>query len=218
MTETTKMLVQCDFDGTVTEEDVSFMLLDTFAEGNWRERLKEYEAGRISVGRFNMEAFSMIKVGREALLEVVRRKTKVRPGFKEMVAYCRRRGIRFVIVSNGLDFYIKEIMDGLGLEDVEIFAARTHFHPGSIEVHYVGPEGNYLDDNFKGAYVNSFLGEGYCVVYMGNGTSDILASKDCHHIFATSTLLSHCERTGRECTPFTDFAEVLSVIKGWSCK
>ncbi len=37
LTRATKTLVQCDFDGTVTEEDVSFMLLDAFANGGWRQ-------------------------------------------------------------------------------------------------------------------------------------------------------------------------------------
>ncbi len=31
----TKTLVQCDFDGTITEEDVSFAMLDAFADGDW---------------------------------------------------------------------------------------------------------------------------------------------------------------------------------------
>jgi len=31
------MIIQSDFDGTITEEDVSFALLDVFAQGDWRE-------------------------------------------------------------------------------------------------------------------------------------------------------------------------------------
>ena len=38
-----KTLIQCDFDGTVTEEDVSFFLLDAFAQGDWRALLREYK-------------------------------------------------------------------------------------------------------------------------------------------------------------------------------
>jgi len=37
-----KTMVQCDFDGTITEEDVSFFLLDTFADGDWRQLWKDY--------------------------------------------------------------------------------------------------------------------------------------------------------------------------------
>ena len=55
--ETMKTLVQCDFDGTITEEDVSFLLLDTFTDGNWRQMLEDYHEGRISVGVFNTRAY-----------------------------------------------------------------------------------------------------------------------------------------------------------------
>ena len=110
LTGTTKTLIQCDFDGTVTEEDVSFILLDTFANGDWRKVHEEHQEGRISVGRFNADAFAMVKAGKESLLEVVRSQAKVRPGFQQMVDCCRRKGFRLVIVSNGLDFYIEEIL------------------------------------------------------------------------------------------------------------
>jgi hypothetical protein len=57
--ETKQTLVQCDFDGTITHADVSYMVLDTFADGDWRKLLAEYRAGRITVGEFNTRAFVM---------------------------------------------------------------------------------------------------------------------------------------------------------------
>tara|TARA_B100000315_G_scaffold49032_1_gene43654 strand:+ start:3506 stop:4156 length:651 start_codon:yes stop_codon:yes gene_type:complete len=213
MSETTKTLVQCDFDGTVTNEDVSFFLLDTFANGNWRERLKEYQAGRISVGRFNTEAFAMVKANRANLAKIVRSQTKVRAGFSEFLAYCRRKNFRFVIVSNGLDFYIEEVLRDIGVEDIEVSAARTIFHSGGIEVRYIGPDGSCLEDDFKGAYVDSFLRAGYRILYLGNGTSDLPPARRCHHIFATGNLLAHCQRLNLDYTPFTDFREVIRAIE-----
>ena len=108
--EVGKTLVQCDFDGTVSEEDVSFVLLDTFANGNWRELLEEYKQGRISVGDFNTRAFAMVKADRQSLLKVAEGSARTRAGLGELLACCRRKGFRFVIVSNGLDFYIKAIL------------------------------------------------------------------------------------------------------------
>lgn len=210
-----KTLVQCDFDGTITEADVSFMLLDAFADGDWRQRLKEYESGKISVGRFNTEAFAMVKADRGSLLEAVRGKVKIRPGFSELVACCRRKGFRFVIVSNGLDFYIKETLRKIGMGDIEVFSARTRFHSGGLEVQYIGPGGRQLDNDFKGLYVNSFLGEGYRIIYVGNGSSDLAPAKQCHYIFATGTLLTRCRQTNLDCTSFTDFNEVIRVLELW---
>ncbi len=206
-------LVQCDFDGTITEKDVSFALLDAFADGDWRQLFREYQGGKISVGRFNTDAFAMVKASRESLLKVVESRVKVRPGFHELVAYCRHRNFRLVIVSNGLDFYIKEILKDIGEGDIEVFAAQTRFHSGGLEVQFVGPDGSHLDDNFKGAYVDSFLGEGYRIFYVGNGTSDILPAKRCHHIFATGDLLAHCQQANLDCTPFTNFNEVVRVLE-----
>ncbi len=213
MTEVRKTLVQCDFDGTITEEDVSFVLLNAFADGDWRQLLKEHQEGKMSVGRFNTEAFAMVKADRESLLKVAKGRVKIRPGFQELVTSCHRKGFRFVVVSNGLDFYIQEILGDIGMADIEVFAAKTRFHAKGLDVQYIGPDGSPLDEDFKGAHVNSFLGEGYRIIYIGNGTSDILPARQCYYIFATSVLLTHCQQTNLAYAPFTDFNEVVRVLE-----
>lgn len=210
-----KTLVQCDFDGTITEKDVSFILLDAFADGDWRQLDRDYREGRISVGRFNADVFAMVKANRDTLLEVAKDKAKIRPGFPEVVACCRRKGFRLVIVSNGLDFYIDEIFKDMGVAGIEVHAAETRFHTDGLRVQYIGPDGNPLDEDVKGAYVNSFLREGYRLIYVGDGISDISPARRCHHIFATGDLLAHCKRTRLGCIPFTDFNEMARVLELW---
>jgi 2-hydroxy-3-keto-5-methylthiopentenyl-1-phosphate phosphatase len=105
-----KSLVQCDFDGTITEEDISFLLLDAFAEGDWRQLLRDYREHKMSVGEFNTRAFAMVKVDKHRLLESLKGRFKVRAGFHDLVDYCLNKGLRLVIVSNGLDFYIKAVL------------------------------------------------------------------------------------------------------------
>ncbi len=209
----TKTLVQCDFDGTITEKDVSFRLLDTFADMGWRQLLREYQEGKMSVGRFNTSAFAMVKADRQTLSNVAKDTVKLRPGFHEMVACCRRKGFRFVVVSNGLDFYIEEILKDTGESDVEFFAAKTCFHPEGLKVQYIGPDGSSLDSDFKGAYVDLFLREGYRIMYVGNGDSDFSPAKRCHYVFATDNLLAHCRQANLDCVPFTDLNEVAGVIE-----
>ena len=108
-----------DFDGTVTEKDVSFMILDAFADSAWRQVHNKYQAGEITVGRFNSAVFNMVKADKESIMEAIREKVKIRDGFQDMVALCRSKNFRFVIVSNGLDFYIRAILKGLGLNDID---------------------------------------------------------------------------------------------------
>ncbi len=157
----------------------------------------------------------MVKADRESLLGVIRGRVKVRPGFEELLACCRRKGFRFVIVSNGLHFYINEILSNIGITDLEVFAAQTSFHSDGLKVQYIGPDGSPLDSDFKLAYVNSFFNEGYRIVYIGNGDSDVLPATKSHYVFATGVLLEHCWEKNLGCTPFTDLNEVVRILESW---
>src|SRR4030042_1070415 len=135
------MIIQSDFDGTLTEEDVSFALLDAFAEGDWRKLYEQYRQNKMTVGDFNTRAFAMVKAGRDGLLRVAREEVKLREGLRNLVNYCQDRGFRFLVVSNGLDFYIKAILEDVGLGNIEVYAARTSFSPEGLKVQYIGPDG-----------------------------------------------------------------------------
>ena len=204
-----KTLVQCDFDGTITEEDMGFLLLDSFGSESWRRLLTDYRENRMSVGRFNTRAFAMIKADRQTLLKFVRSRVKIRAGFQKLLDCCRQRGFRFVIVSNGLVFYIEAILRDIGIDNIDIMAAQTHFTPEGIEAKYIGPEGKEIQDGFKEAYTRLFLSRGYRVVYIGNGISDTSPARQAYHIFATGELLTYCKKTKLNCTPFTDLNDVV---------
>lgn len=210
-----KILIQCDFDGTITEDDVSFMLLDAFAKGDWRAIYKEYSDGKITVGEFNERAFALVRASKKAMLNYLNGKVIVRRGLKQFVELCTQKTFRLVIVSNGLDFYVRRILEDNGLENMEYHAAETRFHANRLQVRYVGPDGNTVDAEFKDKYVNQFINEGYLVVYIGNGSSDVSAAAGSHQIFATESLLEHCQRTGLTCIPFTSFLEINQVLSSW---
>ncbi len=211
-----KTLIQCDFDGTITEEDASFFLLDKFAQGDWRGLFQQYKEHKISVGEFNTRAFAMVKEDKHTLLQALEGNVEVRAGFHELVNRCRERGFLFVIVSNGLDFYVRAVLKESGLADLEVHAAQASFHPTGMKVRYIGPNGKTLDDGFKDAYIESFLGLGFRVVYIGNGDSDIAPARHAHRVFATGDLLAYSKENNLNCRPFTDFREVVEDLERMS--
>ncbi len=208
-----KTLVQCDFDGTLTERDTAFFLLDAFAQGDWRQLLQEYKEHKISVGQFNTQAFAMVKADKETLLKVVRGESKMRDGFQELVACCSKRGFRLVIVSNGLDFYIKAMLKEIDLENIEIHAAQTQFHPEGMNVQYIGPDGKQLNDGLKEAYTKLFLEQGYRVVYVGNGDSDVYPAKCAQYVFARGELLTYCQENNLACKPFDTLIDIVKELE-----
>ena len=209
-----KTAIQLDFDGTVTEEDVSFLLLDTFVGSHWRRYLDEYSSGKISVGAFNKKVFGMMIADRKTMTDFVLNnpRVKVRSGFKEFIDYCKNNGIEVVIVSNGLTFYIEAILDKLGISGLVIHAAENIFSPSGMKVRYLGPNGKEVDTAFKEAYTDMLCKMGYQVIYVGDGNSDIYPSRKAQYVCATAQLLKRCREENLKCYPFNDFFDVIKII------
>jgi 2-hydroxy-3-keto-5-methylthiopentenyl-1-phosphate phosphatase len=207
------MIIQCDFDGTLTVEDMGFFLLDTFAGGDWRQWLEQYRNDQITVGEFNSKAFATVRAAKEELLAATLSRVKLREGFRELVGYCREKGWRLAIVSNGVDFYINSILNHAGLGEVEAHAATSRFHTGGLTVQYIGPDGVPLDSDFKAAYTRLFLKEGYKVAYVGNGPSDANPASLSQHVFARDGLLEYCKEKKLPCQPFDDLHDVIKGLE-----
>lgn len=191
------------------------MILDAFAKGNWRAILQKYTDGEITVGEFNRRAFNLVNASQETMLDYIKDRVNVREGFKEFVKLCQEKSLRFVIVSNGLDFYIEDILRAQGLKGIEYHAAETRFSPSGLIVRYIGPDGEEVNAEFKDKYVTFFIEHGYRVIYIGNGTSDFTAARCCGRIFGTDSLLENCKRNDVGCIPFTDFNDIIDVFKSW---
>ncbi len=208
-----KLLFQSDFDGTITVEDVSFFILDQYAKGDWRSILEDYKNGRITVGEFNKKAFALVNEDRQTLEEYVVSNYELRPGFEELVSYCAANDIRFVIVSNGLDFYIRAILKHLDIKNLEVFSAQTVFGNHHLETEYFDPAGNAIYDGFKESYSRHFLSKGYDIIYAGNGASDAPAAMLARHAFATESLAIKMREAGKDFHAFSDLHEIIARLK-----
>jgi 2-hydroxy-3-keto-5-methylthiopentenyl-1-phosphate phosphatase len=210
------LLVQLDFDGTVTEEDVSFLLLDEYAGSGWRRYLEEYSAGKISVAVFSKTVFGMIKADEKTMTDFVLNspRVRVRPGFKEFLYYCSNESIKVVVVSNGLRFYIEAILREMGITGLEVHAAECEFSPEGGKLRYIGPDGVEVDTGFKEAFADRFHAQGYRIIYVGDGASDIYPSRKASFVCATATLYQRSREENLPCQAFRDFYDITRIIEG----
>jgi 2-hydroxy-3-keto-5-methylthiopentenyl-1-phosphate phosphatase len=208
-----KLLIQCDFDGTILEEDISFMILEKYAHGDWHIFNEQYNAGKINVAEFNKKAFGLVKATYEEQMEFIKGKDKLRPGFRELIELCKTQGIKFVVVSNGFDFYIEYIFNQLGLTDIEYHAAKVRFNNSRMHIYYINYDGRLLQSGFKDSYADKYIVEGYDIIYIGDGTSDLAPAKKCRTVFACKSLEDHCRQAGLPYMPFNDFYDIISYLK-----
>jgi 2-hydroxy-3-keto-5-methylthiopentenyl-1-phosphate phosphatase len=95
-----------------------------------------------------------------------------------------------------------------------VHAAENEFNPAGMVVRYLGPDGTELEAGFKEAYTNVLIEEGYEVIYIGDGRSDIYPSRRCRYVFATGNLLTRCRQERLACLPFRDFFDVIRGLEG----
>ncbi len=140
----------------------------------------------------------------------------IRPGFTDFLDYCREKGAKSVIVSNGWLFYIEAILKKIGINNIkelEIHAAENIPHRDAMKVAYIGPDGAEMMDGFKEAYTWYLINKGYSVIYVGDGSSDIYSARIAKRVFATGQLLKRCRDEKIDCVPFKDFYEVIKGLQ-----
>lgn len=202
------MIIQCDFDGTITLNNLSVLLRERFASSGWREIESNYIHGRLTVEQSNRQQYPLIKESKRTLQEFVRRNVQVRPGFLQFVGDCRGAGIRFVIVSSGLDFYIEAALSNIGAPNLELHCAQTSFEEDNITVTYLDPKGNSIKEGFKKGYLSWLRSQDKPLIYIGDGLSDFEAASAADYIFAVDELHRLLSASSVPHYTFSNFSDV----------
>lgn len=205
-----------DFDGTITENDASQLILDQYGEGDW----KRYE-GMLLRGEISFEScvayqFRLIKASKSTILKDYDRFVEQRKGFGALVNFANAREIPITIVSGGLDFIIREFLDRNGWStSIGLHIGKLEDAGGRMEVTYP-PLLESGSSCFKDDLVIRLRRLGKRVIYMGDGTFDFKAARASDLAFATSgsKLARLCRKEGVAFTEFQDFAEVVDSLAG----
>jgi 2-hydroxy-3-keto-5-methylthiopentenyl-1-phosphate phosphatase len=196
------LVVQCDFDDTVTVGNVSVAIREAFDLEDWKEMEEEFVSGRYTVEESNIRQYAGLTASQPEIEEFVKGDVVVRYAFDEFVAYCAGTGVHLAVVSSGLEFYVSATIDTLGIDGVEIHAAHTEFSPDGMRVSYENPAGAPITDGFKDSYVAHFKSQGHTVVYVGDGLSDLGAARLADYVIARDGLADDMERL---CLPYNRF-------------
>ena len=207
------LMVQCDFDDTITIGNVSTLLREAFAPDCWRDMEEEYYSGRYSVEESNIRQFALVKVTKEEIEEFVVAKVVVREGFNEFVDYCHEKGIKLVVVSSGLDLYINPTMNREGLAHLEVYSAEAQVTESGIQVEYTDPSGSLITRGFKESYLRAFKRKGHTVIYLGDGLSDVVPATEGDFVIARSTLERHLRKVRVPCYGFGTFHDVIRHVE-----
>ena len=121
------------------------------------------------------------------------------------------------IVSGGLDFYIQPILQKFGLETIPIFCLKHAEFSHGERVATTYPEWVTVCEvtgACKCARAWHFQANGYQLVFVGDGNSDLCVARQADAVYACSSLARYCQEQAIAYTPFESLTEVVSGLRG----
>ncbi len=203
----------CDFDGTITQDDTSHVILNHFTGKRWIPINDAWRRFEITTEDRVRRQFGLFHTSEEELEKVVRQ-VAIDPHFPAFVGWCRRNGHNLKIVSDGFDFCIDRILSQHDLGHLEYVANHLSFEDGTMILEFANqnPECR-MCGNCKWMVSREAQRNGRRIVYIGDGLSDrggaILAS----WIFAKGLLADYCKANRIPFIPYGSFADILGVLR-----
>ncbi len=210
-----KRLILCDFDGTVSLRDMGYVLLNRFSSGDWEAIDRDYSAGKIGSREAYARIAEIIQGDEKSVLDFVREHSEIDPHFIPFYHYCLAEGIDVKIVSDGLDLYIKTILERHHLSEIPFFANRTYFRPGlgmGFSFPFANEECGFCG-TCKKKVVQTHRSQYDSIVFVGNGLSDRCGAREADFVFAKDALYHYCIEEDIPCHFFENFQEILSDLR-----
>lgn len=205
-----RMAVLSDFDGTLTPFGVADALYQRFAAPSWRETTARWERGEISSPeelRINLSTATASRAEMESFLDNV----PLDVDLPRLVAFCREQDYPLAIVSDGLGWYIRHILQHHCVPDIPIFANEIEFLPRGVRISspWANPS-SPLAGTSKRTIVQHYQMQGYRVAFVGDGATDLEVVGVADVIYARDELLRHCLKLGIPAVEVHSIAQVLA--------
>ena len=204
-----------DFDGTISRRDVGDALFETFGGQRSVIAVEQYRDKKLSAAEcFRRECEACGEVDRSRLLEFLNEQ-EIDPAFAPFISFCRQHSLKHYIVSDGMDFYIRQILHRHGLGDVPLFANKLDLISveDSSSVRFV-PSFPFTDEVCdrcaccKRNHMLTLSGEDDFIVYIGEGYSDRCPVRYADMVFAKEDLLKYCRQENISFFEYQSFADI----------
>ena len=115
--------ILCDFDGTVSVEDITDSLLERFGRPGWQAIEQAWRRGEMGSHDCMAQQVALLEASREEIdahLDAM----SIDRAFPLFAEAAHEAGMPLTIVSDGLDYAIRRILGQHGLGDLPIIANR----------------------------------------------------------------------------------------------
>lgn len=199
--------VFCDFDGTISHQDVTDTLMAQFGLPGWQQLEQRWAQGEMGSRACLSGQVALLDASRQQL-ESCLDSIELDPHFAAFARLSRLNHVPLYIVSDGLDYAIEYLLRRQRITGVPIFANRLQQiaeRRWRLSSPYSDPLCSQASGTCKCALVRRLSSQQ--VLTIGDGRSDFCVAAAASHVLAKSSLIAECQRAALPFTPFDNFSE-----------
>ena len=199
-----------DFDGTITKKDGLYSFISKYAQNNWEEIEQMWANGKIDSKTCLIKEFELVPNLSEKLISDFVKTVEIDEYFIDFYKNLRQKNIDFFIVSDGIDYFINQILKKYNLDDIKIISNHGEFFNKNFVItfpnDYKGCKNNAGTCKCK---VLSDLKKRYQeIIYVGDGVSDYCVADKADILYAKLRLFEYCKKNEILCIKYETFNDI----------
>ena len=207
----TKFFVTIDFDGTVTDTDITDAVIKEFARPEWEEAERLWEAGAIGSKECLSTQMSLIDSPLDRLVAYAGG-FAVHESFIGFVNFLREFHIPFAVISDGFRVFIEKLLEKAGAPDIPVYANRIKEEGGRLKTLFPYSSATCPSGTCKCTTAEK-LSDQLPLIHIGDGRSDFCLAEKAAYVFSKRKLTDHCASMGIPHSAFDDFITVEKRLK-----
>lgn len=210
------IVIYCDFDGTVTEKDNIISMMKNYALDGWESIKEQVLSQSISIREGVGKLFSTLPSNLKGeLTKFALENARIRSGFSEFVKFAKNKEIPLYIVSGGIDFFVRPILESYG-PFADIYCNEADFSNNHIKINWP----HLCDDQCsndcgccKTSIIRNHKNTNSFNIVIGDSVTDLEAAKQADFVLARDLLLEKCREWDIAHQSFETFYDCIEAIK-----
>ncbi|CRF28794.1 2-hydroxy-3-keto-5-methylthiopentenyl-1-phosphat e phosphatase [Mycobacterium tuberculosis] len=210
-------IIFCDFDGTITVNDNIVAIMKHFQPPGWDALVDQVIHKEISIREGVGRMFALLPAAmRQEVVDYAISNVTIRDGFRELLEYCKREDVYFLVTSGGIDFFVYPVLSEFLIPHENIYCNGSDFSGSHIRIEwpYACDEHCVNDCGMcKTTIIRQYPSESYERILIGDSVTDFEGAKLADVVFARSHLVQLCEELNLNYYPFENFFDVIKQLE-----
>lgn len=211
-----KLVIFCDFDGTITIQDNIISIMKKFAPPEYLPIKENILGQKQSIREGVAEMFALLPASlKDQIVSYLLEQAQIREGFAEFVSYTRKHNLPLYIVSGGIDFFVEPMLKEFGPFS-DVYCNASNFSGETIQIEF--PHGCDEQCTSQGcgcckpSIIRQLQDNNALSVVIGDSITDLEAAKMADLVIARDFLITKCEELNIPYEPFENFRDVMNII------